>query len=469
MLFERVERSIVERRLLAAGDRGLCAFSGGPDSLCLLHLLVQLRERWRLELVAVHVDHGLRPESADEARRAVRQAEALGVEAIACRVHVEAGPGRNLQESARLARKAALEEEARRRSAAWVALGHTAQDQAETVLMRAVRGAGPAGLAGMAWRRGLFVRPLLGLTRAEVLAYLGAHDLRALEDPSNATPRFLRNRLRREVLPLLERENPEVLAALGRLAETCREEDEALEAMAGSELERAAGSDGEVVLAGLVTLPAGLLHRVLRLLFARATGSARRLGRAHVLALAALARGTEGTALLDLPGARAERRYGRLRLRCGQPDDAPMREVSVAGPGSVQLEDGRVLELTLAGAGSATAEAPPDLRRSAPPLPGLRLNAGRVRFPLILRGPHPGDRIRLDDHRTRKVARLLLDAKIPRRERSRVPLLMSGGEVLVVLGVRCASGVDAAPDTREAVLLLRWHGNDGVSLLASRR
>jgi tRNA(Ile)-lysidine synthase len=463
VLLERVERSIVERRLLAAGDRGLCAFSGGPDSLCLLHLLARLRERWDLQLVAVHVDHGLRPESADEARRAVQLAGALGVEAIVLPVRVETGPGRNLQESARLARRAALEDEARRRGAAWVALGHTALDQAETVLMRAVRGAGPAGLAGMAWRRGLIVRPLLGVTRAEVLAYLGAHDLRALEDPSNATPRFLRNRLRRDVVPLLERENPELCAALGRLAETCREEDEALDALARRELSRATSPDGELALEGLAALPPGLMHRVLRLVYARATGSSRRLGRDHVLALAALARGREGTALLDLPGTRAERRYDRLRLLPGRTDPAPLGELLVAGPGRVELDDGRVIELTLAGDAGATTE------------PALRLNAGRVRFPLTVRGPRPGDRIRLDGERTRKLARLLLDAKIPRRERSRVPLLLSGGEVVVVLGVRCAVGVDAesgegrrgAP--KEAVLLLRWRGNDGVSLLASRR
>ena len=164
MLLERVERSIVARGLLAAGDRGLCAFSGGPDSLCLLHLLARLRERWSLQLVAVHVDHGLRPESADEALRVVQQAEALGVEAISRRVRVETGPGRNLQESARLVRRETLEHEARDRSAAWVALGHTAQDQGETVLMRVLRGAGPAGLSGMAWRRGRFIRPLLAVS-----------------------------------------------------------------------------------------------------------------------------------------------------------------------------------------------------------------------------------------------------------------------------------------------------------------
>ena len=149
-LSERVGRDVRRRGLVAVGDRGLVALSGGPDSLCLLQLLLELAPSLSLTLRAAHVDHGLRPESASEAEHALTLAAQLGVEAVVLHADLDRDAPGNAQERARRARRELLEAEARKRGCAWIAVGHTASDQAETVLMRLVRGAGLRGLGAMA-------------------------------------------------------------------------------------------------------------------------------------------------------------------------------------------------------------------------------------------------------------------------------------------------------------------------------
>jgi len=325
-----------------------------------------------------------------------------------------------------------LEQLAHERACAWVALGHTADDQAETVLMRILRGSGPAGLGAMRSRRGIFVRPLLEVSRREVMSCLAAARLEPLQDPSNASDRFLRNRVRRQLLPLLTRENPRIVSALCRLAASCQVEDDALAAAARVELERArlgGGLDG----ARVGALPAGLRRRVLRLAFAEATGSTRRLERQHLLALDRALAGGRG---VDLPGARAEVEGGVLRLRTCAPDApgaAPLT-LTLAGPGRYPLPDGRVLVV----ATTARAAAPE-----------ATMNAARVPFPLTVRTARAGDRIAIGPGRSRKVARVLMDAKIPRRERAQVPLLVSDdGRILLIVGIRRAYGLRVDPGER---------------------
>ena len=438
MLLDDVRGALLDHGLIRAGDRGAVALSGGPDSLCLLHLLLGLRQELGLEVIALHVDHGLRPESAREAGEAAELARALGAEPVVLRAELSrTEQGGNLQELARDARLALLEAEARRRGCRWIALGHTATDQAETVLMRAVRGAGLQGLAGMSRSRGLFIRPLLGVTRAEVRRHVERHSLIPLEDPTNATDRFLRNRVRHHVLPLLERENPAVVQALCRLADSCREDHEALEALSRDALDSARSAGGLDAL-GLRRLQPAILHRVLRLAYGEVTGSTRRLTRGHVQQAARLLASGEGSASLDLPGGRLLREYDRLRWEgpvaaADEPDgpDRWLRPVVVTGPGAVPLPRGRTLLLSLAPVGTA--------------LSGLALDVVRAPFPLTVRGIEPGDRMAVGPQKSRKVARLLMDAKIPQGDRPWVPLVFCGDVLVAVVGVRVAYGYAGRP------------------------
>jgi tRNA(Ile)-lysidine synthase len=226
-------RALDRERLLERGEGVVVACSGGPDSMTLLDALARLAPPRGLRLWAVHVDHGLRPGSAAEAEVVAAAAHRLGLAFAALSVEVETIG--SLQDAARRARHAALRGFASDCGAGAVALGHTADDQAETVLMRALSGATPRALAGMAPRTGPLVRPLLRLWRRDTLAYCAALGLRPLDDPSNRDPRFLRTRVRHELLPALEGVFPAARRRLVALAEGQRRALEAASARGGPE------------------------------------------------------------------------------------------------------------------------------------------------------------------------------------------------------------------------------------------
>ncbi len=224
-LVRHAERLVLDEQLFARGDLVLCACSGGPDSTALLHVLALLRGRLGHALVAHGVDHGLRPEAAAELE-AFGDAVAgpLGVPFSVTRVEV--GKGANLQARARAARHEALARAAVVAGARVIAVGHTADDRAETFLLRLLRGSGPRGLAvlpprapGIAPGSVDLVRPLLGARRRDVLAHIERHALPFASDPSNLDPRFARVRVRRELLPLLEELSPAIVEHLSALAD----------------------------------------------------------------------------------------------------------------------------------------------------------------------------------------------------------------------------------------------------------
>lgn len=227
-LLRLVERLIRDEHLFVRGDVVLCACSGGPDSTALLHTLARLRPRFGHTVVAHGIDHGLRAEAGEELSLAARVAEAQGVPFSITRLSV--APGANLQARARAARYEALARAAEAASARVIATGHTADDRAETVLIRLLRGAGPRGLAVLPPRAPVpdraararkieLIRPLVRARRRDVLAHLERHELPFARDPSNADLRFLRVRVRHELVPLLEDMSPRIVDHLATLAD----------------------------------------------------------------------------------------------------------------------------------------------------------------------------------------------------------------------------------------------------------
>lgn len=408
--------TIAERSLFARGDRVLVALSGGPDSTALLHTLARIAPRLDLTLAAACIDHGLRSESAEEARTVAAGCAAAGVPCEVQRVDVAARRGAHVswQDAARRARLDALERIADRAGFTRIALGHTADDQVETLLQRIVRGTGLVGLQGIPYERGRFVRPLLEVRRTEILAFLRRQALPFLEDPSNADPRFTRARVRREWLPLLRRENPRVDEALLRLAADARES-----ASAPSPNRRASAS-------------ANTLANTL------ANLAARGVNRRTVAVVARLAREGRGTKRVAIPGGMVEVRYGDVLVQpCPAPgpseaaSGSPAKELPVGGPGTYDLGEGPALALTV-------VDVIPD--------PGAAVatwafDAALVPFPLRLRTARPGDRMRPRGGRgSRKLQDLFVDARIPRPTRWRLPVLVAGdGEILVVPGLRPAA------------------------------
>ncbi len=259
-LLRLAERAVREGELIEAGSRVLVAVSGGPDSMALLHVLSVLRNKLDFELTAHAVDHGLRPEAREEVALAQQWARQNGLELDV--THLKVAPGGNLQARARAARLACLREQAQRVGAGCIAVGHHADDRAETVLLRILRGTGPAGLGAMGARTGDLIRPLLRARRSDVMSHLNRHGIPFSQDPSNDDRRFLRARVRWEVLPLLETMSPRIVEHLCGLAQDV----EALGLPVASlgreqlrELGKAAASGADGV---RVSLPAGRVARV---------------------------------------------------------------------------------------------------------------------------------------------------------------------------------------------------------------
>jgi tRNA(Ile)-lysidine synthase len=290
---------------LAPGDLVLAACSGGPDSLALAAALAFVAPRAGLAAGAVTVDHGLQEGSADRAAEVAATLRALSldpVRAIAVTVDGDGGP----EAAARTARYAALEKAAADLGAAAVLLGHTLDDQAETVLLGLARGSGARSLAGMAPRRGIFLRPLLGVRRQATADACSALGLIPWADPHNADRRFARVRVRLDALPALEAAlGPGMAEALARTAGQLRDDAEVLEKI-GSE-------ERTVATASLARLPGAVRSRVLRSAALAAGCPAGALTAAHVARVEELVTNWHGQRWVDLPGGiRASRRSGQV-------------------------------------------------------------------------------------------------------------------------------------------------------------
>ena len=218
-LLRRTERTLREETPLERGDRILVAISGGGDSVALLHVLARLAPRLGFELCAHGIDHGLRPAARAELDLAAELASTLGVSFS--RSELALAEGGNLQARAREARYAALDTAAERADARWVATAHHASDRAETVLLRLLRGTGPRGLGVLPAAAERRLRPFIRSPKSAILLHLERHALRCANDPSNQDPRYLRTRIREELLPLLESLTPGAARRLNLLADEC--------------------------------------------------------------------------------------------------------------------------------------------------------------------------------------------------------------------------------------------------------
>ena len=299
---------------LAEGDVVAVACSGGADSLALASAAVFEARKRGLRVVGVTVDHDLQPGSADQAERVVAQLAALGVdETVTARVRVDATSGLGPEAAAREARYAVLAEVATRLSVAVVLLGHTMDDQAETVLLGLARGSGGRSLQGMRPTFGVFARPLLGVRRDDTVTACRVEGLEFWDDPHNRDPGFTRVRVRERVLPVLEAElGPGIAETLARTADQLREDTLLLDDLASALLSDA-GRDGGLAVDVLAPAPPALRHRALHRAALDAGAPASELTRGHVLEVDRLLVDWRGQRWVDLPGhRRALRRAGLL-------------------------------------------------------------------------------------------------------------------------------------------------------------
>lgn len=309
MIVARVRRTIRERALVERGTRVLAACSGGPDSGAMLVALGSLCAELDFELEAASIDHGLRPSAGADVEIAREQAAAVGVAFHPLRVHVDSSA--SLQASARSARYRALSELAGRIGAQRIAVGHTQDDQAETVLMRVLRGASVAGLSGIEPKRcDAVIRPLIDCTRAEAAVFAARHLTLLAHDPSNDDPRFERVRVRTLVLPVLRREDPALIQHLADLADDARELLAALAPEAERLLASSLQGDESIDVSSWKSVSRAIRVLALRRWLGRSLGA--EPGRAHLLEIE---RATRAPAEVWLPAGWVLRSAGDGRLR----------------------------------------------------------------------------------------------------------------------------------------------------------
>jgi tRNA(Ile)-lysidine synthase len=409
----------------AAGETVVVGLSGGADSVCLTDILVDLGRELGFAVVAAHLDHALRPGSAADAEFCRQLCRRLNVRLVSARSEVRRraeSERTGLEETARDERYAFLRRVRFDQDASVIAVAHTEDDQAETLLLRLLRGAGSPGLSCMRPAMGELLRPLLRVSRRDVLAHLEGRGLPWREDPSNSDLAFARNRVRHELIPYLEsRFNPRARQALARTAGLLADEAVGQEHLADALLQQAAGRPGELRGKALAAAPRAIARLAVRRSLERSGGllgvTAWHVDRLLDLALAPDSSGRR----LSLPGRReAVVRFGSVHIgpRLGPPP--PPYELPLPVPGRVEVPGGVAV--------------------SAEPCPGPAVSKGRSvavvavpEAPLTVRTRRPGDRVRTHG-REMSLKRFLMGRRVPAELRAGLPMVACGRRVLWIPG-----------------------------------
>ncbi|WP_169713793.1 tRNA lysidine(34) synthetase TilS [Paludifilum halophilum] len=466
-MLDRVRHSIEKYSLLPRGVTVLTGVSGGPDSMALLHALWKLAPEQDWRVVAIHVNHLLRGKESEEDERYVRsRCREWGIPCQVERVDVTARvreKGGNRQAVARDLRYEAFRRAVMSYRAKHLALAHQADDQVETILMRLIRGAAPMSMAGIprsrSWRGIRIVRPLLDVFREEVESYCDEHRLSPRLDQSNRSRRYTRNRVRLDLIPQLLQYNPRAKEALLQFTRIAEDEESFWKEVVGETAVKVilSRSEEEIVLdaEALTALDIALQRRLIKLILNCLVENETTEANLHAVEqVRRLAGQSDPSARVNLPGgAGAEREYRLLRVFRTFPDPPDPVRIS---PGSYPLAvPGETGDFPFSGCFRARIESRP--------IPPEEFNgryavfdADVLRFPLHIRSRQPGDRLQPKGlGGTKKVKDILIDAKVPRRLREELPLVLSGEEIVWIPGVVRSEAALVTKDTRR-FLYLEW-------------
>jgi len=443
-LLHRVVHTVRSRNLFLRGQHLLVAVSGGPDSMALLSLLDCLRPSWSLKLTAVHCNYGLRGSESDHDQEFVKaRCRERKIPLHVRRFQLHDGPRySSLQAVARDLRYRAFNEIAEECGAERIAVGHTADDQAETVLLWVLRGSGLTGLSGMpAFRDDKVIRPLYEARRREILTYLRKAGISFREDSSNAKPLYLRNRIRQEIIPILNRLVPSSTDALCRLADICREDDRYLEQQAAalsSSTVKWESAGGWVIDRGiLLDLPSALQRRIIRGLLRQNHTQHRSSGLRTIDRVIRLASKRGDVSSLDVARGRIivgrdEVRFIAQQTQVISPDRQghviPPERLTVPGT-LVWPSTGQRLQIQRV----ARDQVPAPLGKHR-----IIVDADRVSQPLLVRSWSPGDRFHpygMNGH-SKKLQDFFTDLKIPVAARSRIPVVAAPKGIVWIVGYR---------------------------------
>ncbi len=473
MIRRKVEKAIHRYNLLSEGEGVVVAVSGGPDSVALLKIFQELSPRYRLSLKVAHLNHGLRGEDSDREESFVRElCLSLGLPFVSRKIDVRnvlSKSGTSLEDACRGERYDFLEEVRLEGGFQKTALGHHRDDQAETVLMRLLRGSGPEGLRGMLpLRDGTFIRPMLDVSREEIISFLAERGLAYVNDSSNEEEFCLRNRIRHGLIPdLCARYNPGLVENLVHTAEILRLENDYMEGEVRRLLERwrctGARRRMDIPLQEFLGLHGAIRNRVVKAALLGFSPEKKGAGFRHVRAVASLAESGRTGDRLDMPfGVRVKKGYGCLSFEVcetsanvpgrtrprGEDGGAPDYRYDVLVPGEVKIaETGRRMAFRYVD------------RKDVFPVTGntVFMDCEGISFPLTVRSWRPGDRIEpLGMEGSKKVQDLFVDCKVSREDRRGIPLLTDHASVLWVAGLRLSRRV-AITERTTGVLKIEFY------------
>ncbi len=449
----RVRTTIQRFGMLAGGESVLVAVSGGPDSVALLLCLHKLASELSLTLTVAHLNHGIRGMEAIADEEFVRRLSSrLNLSYISESINIKeiaVSEKRNLEEIAREKRYEFLKRSARDVKAGKIAVGHTMNDQAETALFRFIRGSGIEGLSAIhPVMDGLIIRPLLECSRGSILEYLSAENAPYREDSTNSDVRYSRNRLRHEVVPMLEENfNPQLIPTLARQSMLAREtwsfiESHAQGLFASIHTQKKDGIS--LNLADLRKIHPAMQREVIRLAIRHCQGSLRSIGAVHILSILDLMQEEQSGAQVHLPhGCTAVREFDGILIRNTPipPETAFTYDLTI--PGRCSIPESQA-EFTA----TVTARPDPEAMQATCSMQAF-FEISAIPGKLAIRSRIPGDRYGGPGHR--KVKKMLIDHKIPVSARATLPMVVYESKVLWVPGFRPARGFEAKSGSVDCV------------------
>ncbi len=463
-----VEQTITKYGMLIPNDSVVVGVSGGADSVALLHILHTYAPRLSLRMGVAHVNHCLRQTDSDkDAEFVLSLAKKLDLPCYIQKVDVRKYQNENrlsLEEAARRVRYNFYTHVSKTNRFNKIALGHHCDDNAEQILMNLFRGSGLLGMAGIPpVRNGKIIRPLIELKRSEIISFLNNNRLKYVADTSNTDTRYLRNRIRHQLMPLLTTSyNPKIIETLNRLAEIVRSEEEWIEGKIDDLFKKTALNIQEdhatLSVPRLNDIHVSIQRRLYRKAIETIKGDLRRIRFSHIDSVVGLLKSGPSYGRLDFPDririqrntdelhfSREKRALRNLEMRSG-PHETVAFEYHIPKPESIFIKEiGSYINFLEMG-----IENLPDFHRAGQHTGFFDKDA--LTFPLVLRNYRPGDRFNpLGMIGTKTLKKFFVDKKVPKTDRMKCPLLLSRGKIVWVIGYRIDESVKVTPATRNVV------------------